>query len=585
MEFYVSPGGDDGGPGSEVRPFRTIAHARDIIRGIAAKANEDITVYLRGGIYPVAEEIEFTGADSGQKGHTIIYENVAGETPVLDGGVSLSGWQKIPPPAVCVAGMGTAATPAGLQYYEAQAAPGANFRQLYVNGVKAVRARSDDASFLRPTPEGFAFDQSWLAALSDPGAMEVVVSPHEWQQCRLPVMAVDSHTLQIKPACWDIVKKGEYPGYSNPVRVENAMELLTRPGYWYLDRRSSKVYYIARPGELMSTAKVEAPRVERFFDLHGAPGNPVSNLRFSGIGFRMSTWLPGDVGLPASQANQPEPMDDKQSAIKAAIDCTWANNIAIDHCHFENLGGNGINLLIGCRECKIDHCQMDDVAGTAIQLGRGNMSECKWPPDDSRIVARINVSDCTIHNACNEYQSGCGLFAGMVQGCVIEHNELYDLPYSAISLGWGWTRDCHLTRGNRIAGNRIHDYLKVLADGGGIYCNGHAEDGVIEQNLVFGQHHRYATIYLDDGATNWTVRDNVCQKLNDEEWLLVKGHNNQASGNFTSSQFVRDMNDGLPPQNSVTGTTMVLPDNRSKEFLSQWPDEAQRVMRESGPRQ
>ena len=62
--FYVAPDGDDGNAGSITSPFRSLQHARDVVRTAKATMTGDIYVYLRGGSYPVSSTIEFGPDDS-----------------------------------------------------------------------------------------------------------------------------------------------------------------------------------------------------------------------------------------------------------------------------------------------------------------------------------------------------------------------------------------------------------------------------------------------------------------------------------------------------------------------------------------
>ena len=45
----------------------------------------------------------------------------------------------------------------------------------------------------------------------------------------------------------------------------------------------------------------------------------------------------------------------------------------------------------------------------------------------------------------------------------LAHNEISHLPYSAISLGWGWNAYPYTYGGeNAIVNNHIHDHMQVL---------------------------------------------------------------------------------------------------------------------------
>ncbi|MFF7047995.1 hypothetical protein ACFY94_06420 [Streptomyces griseorubiginosus] len=90
--YYVAPNGDDANAGTISAPFKTLQHARDVVRTVNDHMSGDINVYLRGGTYPVSSTIDLTSADSGTNGHQIVYAAYPGEKPVLEAGVQVSGW-------------------------------------------------------------------------------------------------------------------------------------------------------------------------------------------------------------------------------------------------------------------------------------------------------------------------------------------------------------------------------------------------------------------------------------------------------------------------------------------------------------
>ena len=126
--IYLSPTGSDGsGDGSLENPWQSVGKARDYIRTINQGLKKDIHVYLRGGTYYVGSEITFSKEDSGQDGGTIYYENYNGETPILNGGQQITGWQLYD---------------SENNIYQAKVDSTNGFRQLYINGERAVLART-----------------------------------------------------------------------------------------------------------------------------------------------------------------------------------------------------------------------------------------------------------------------------------------------------------------------------------------------------------------------------------------------------------------------------------------------------------
>lgn len=263
----------------------------------------------------------------------------------------------------------------------------------------------------------------------------------------------------------------------------------------------------------------------------------MSNLSFVGLTFRLSNWLQPStsLGLVSPQANQGEMTNNELKwDMKAAIDCTGARNVDVMSCTFRQLGGSGINFLQACRNDTVNACTFLDLAASAIQAGGLDES---LPIDSGDIVSGIVVTNCAVHDVCTDYQEGCGIFFGFTANCTIARNEIFNVPYTAISLGWGWGKEAAYTIGNRILNNKIHDHMRVLRDGGGIYCNGVQHSGLISGNYIYNQGSVYAELYLDDGSSNWTVTSNVCKVASAEEWYLYKGTNNHASDNFTDKYF------------------------------------------------
>ncbi len=89
-EFFISPEGNDNNPGTFSEPFKSLEKARDAIRTIPAQHRDSLTVWLRGGYYPLKQSFELLEKDSGTKDSPIIYSAWPGEK------VYISGGQKIP---------------------------------------------------------------------------------------------------------------------------------------------------------------------------------------------------------------------------------------------------------------------------------------------------------------------------------------------------------------------------------------------------------------------------------------------------------------------------------------------------------
>ena len=90
LERYVSPQGDDRNPGTLAAPWRTPEGARDAVRAWRqaqpAGAREPMTVWLRGGTYPLSRTFELTQQDGGTAEARVTYAAYQHETVRLSGG-------------------------------------------------------------------------------------------------------------------------------------------------------------------------------------------------------------------------------------------------------------------------------------------------------------------------------------------------------------------------------------------------------------------------------------------------------------------------------------------------------------------
>ena len=261
--------------------------------------------------------------------------------------------------------------------------------------------------------------------------------------------------------------------------------------------------------------------------------------------------------------------------MKAALDGIWLENVDVSRCTFAHLGGNGVNILRGSRNSVVDHCLFYDLAGSAVQVALGWGPDGNVPASSPEIVDGIIVSNNTAHDLCTDYVAGCGMYAGYTRECSFIHNTLYNLPYTGISLGWGWGQDAMpgaFTTGNFIDGNLIHDHMLLLNDGGAIYCNGKQWNATLSNNYAYHQGHQYGVYYLDDGATNWSVFNNVANKDSAACWYLYKGGNNHCYDNFVDNPYVMNESTGAC---TCADNTVVTGGN--------YPAAAKAIMNAAGP--
>ena len=374
--YYVSPRGNDRNAGTETSPFKTIEKARDAVRRINKNMTGDIVVAVGGGEYPIDSTIVFNETDSGKNGHYVTYRAKAGETPLLTGGVKVTGWTPV----------------SGTSLYQASVTSVDNFRQIYVNGSRPQRAVSSstytgtalhyDGSRLA---DGLILNLSPVPSYKNPGDMELV-QVSNWSFHRVPVNSFAAAgtgktaiIMENPYFTWSLTSTGHNRFSSRkPFYIENAYELLDTPGEWYLNRSTDTLYYWPLSGEDMATAEVYIPKTETLVQIRGASlTEKVENIRFDGLTFAHTTELrPSTEGAFSQQASKWSGGDGawamKESTDyrpKAAVYLEATDGIRFENNVFEHLGGAGLDALNGVSHTLIERNVYRDISDSAIAVG------------------------------------------------------------------------------------------------------------------------------------------------------------------------------------------------------------------------
>jgi hypothetical protein len=490
--FWVSPDGDDAARGSRQHPFRTLERARAAAR--AVRAAGDVVITLRGGMHRLQRPLELDARDSGAPGHALIFRAARGEEPIVAGSVRVTGWE-----------------PAGANVYKAFVGTAATTRQLYVNGRRATRAQTPPypKDFTR-IAEGFeATPGSPEPVWQNPGDVEAVTVT-QWKMMRCPVASLDGPRVLMQEPCWSNANSFQAPPGQEPLwdfrlltRFENARELLDEPGEWFLDR-AGWLHYIPRDGEDLATAEVELPVLEVLVDGRGTRGMPVERMRFEGLTFAYATWLgpSSDDGYAADQSgfhltgtgHPPNVVGHARHVTRTPgnVRFRYARRIAFVGNRFVHLGGVALDFDTGAQRNRIVGNVFEDVSSAAIQVG--GVSDVDHHPTDRADVTRDNrITDNLVQHVAVEYVDAAGIYVGFATRTLIRFNDISDVPWSGIALGWGWglydpgsfpglpnatSGEWGMwdtptpSRGNRVMNNRIRRFLMELWDGGAIYTQG-----------------------------------------------------------------------------------------------------------------
>jgi Right handed beta helix region len=629
----VSPNGDDAGPGTREKPYKTLKRAQWAVREL--NADHDVMVELGDGEYRIAEPLVFRAPDGGQHDHRVVWSAADGAHPVVDGGITVTGWKLYDKER---------------KIYVVDTPRGLDSRQLWVNGELAQRAGIEiPRSAVTFTPQGITFNDSsfdYLVKLSDQNRMEIDATGFFTERAS-PVERVDGRKLVMKQPAWnnntwgwDTIEKPFGAAFAH-LYLMNSLAFLEKPGQWYLDPKEGKLYLRPPEGAEIDKLDVELPRLTVLIAVGDSLERPVHDLTFRGIRFSHTSWLgpssgeglasqqsgtflagrapdyPADaftrcaVGCPAFES-----MRNKWSQTPAAVEVAAAERIDFDQDIFADLGQYAIgigndadaNLTgvgLGASDVRVTRCVFTDLAGGAIEAG-GVRPDAHHPSDVRMTNRQIVISNNRIQSVSKDYQDNTAILSTYVTGALILHNDISDVPYDAIDIGFGWgyedaggnanyrnnlhgydfwDRPIYQTpttyRDTVVASNRIHDAKKLFHDGSAIYNLSASPGTMITENYIFDNHERIA-LYLDEGSRYITVRRNVVDDPGGE-WLNVNTvHNalplritvdNTATGNWHNGTKVGGLWTNYE-------NDLILDDHLVQD--RQWPVDAEQVMKDAG---
>ena len=444
------------------------------------------------------------------------------------------------------------------------------FRQLWVNGRKAVRARSVPVG---KTDGSDPFEQMFRIRSVDK-QNETIYVPKEAVSSIMPSLKRKEVPEMVLHEMWCIanlrIKDMRVQGdsaaltFHNPEShihfmhpwpspmvtpngehnsafyLTNAKELLDQPGEWHLDTKAQKLYYMPLPGEDMRTAVVEAPALETLLRVEGTPDEPVEYVTIEGITFEHTTWMrpslqghaPLQAGMYMIEAFKIRPplrrpngdhLLDNQGWVgrpAAAVEVNCAE-LFLKDCTFRHIASTAVDYHTFVNGGTVDHCTFSDIGGTAILAGsfgpEGHEAHLPYDPSDRReICTGLTIQNNRIDDAANEDWGCLGIAAGYVRGIQILHNEISNVSYTGISLGWGWNQQTCAMADNLVKGNYIHHYARHNYDCAGIYTLGSQPHTFIEENVVDSIYspsyvhdpNHWFYLYTDEGSSYITVRNN-----------------------------------------------------------------------------
>lgn len=561
LKFYISPNGDDKWTGRLAEPnregtdgpFRTLAKARDAIRTLNAhgKLYKEVQVFLRGGEYPVTAPVEFTAADS----FPTTYQAYPGETPVVNGGVRLTGFEQ---------------TTVNGQTAWVKELPEVrdgkwSFTQLYVNDGRRSRPRLPKTGYfwidqtdlkdgqLFDGCDTFRYQNDDIQNFKNIRDIDIIVD-HYWIDERMPIDWVDTATKTVKSTCRSVfVLKDDVTGKYAKYFLENVFEALSEPGQWYLDKAEGKLYYLPLPGETLENTVITAPVTAQFIRVVGSPEQNrfVENLHFEGLTFVHSdcrfpnivqTWEEegynfGEFHSGAQMCHKTTHMQKIAGTPQGALHIPGvlyfegAKKCSVTGCCIKHIGWYGVELGDGCFGNTVAYNDIHDTGAGGVKNGGSDADGPVCRRNGGNQITDNHIYDCT-----NVYHGATGVLSVHSFDNVISHNHIHDLTYTGISCGWVWGYAENVSKNNRIEKNLIHDLGKgVMSDMGGVYTLGVQPGTEVNGNLIYNvEKSNYGGwgVYFDEGSSHIIAQNNICINMSSQPFHQHYGRENTLRNNI-----------------------------------------------------
>jgi len=488
---------------------------------------QPITVYLEKGEYEVARTLEFTNVVSG-----IVFESLTGkaEDVVISGGRKIEGFED---------GMFNGKKCVKVFLPEVKEGK-STFSDLYVNGERATLSKFPQEGYLKfaeAENKGIYLDdiskwvrlnQDDVKGLSVEEIKEATLTYlHYWVDEHTGVEDYDENTgklIMTEHSRFSIV--GELT--ESIYYFENVRKTFGKPGEWYLDKAEGMLYYVLRENESLSELDVRIPRLSHIVNIKGMQDCPIQNITFKKVTFAYTKGEHesiNDNGLRVASDAQ------AVSEAKGIVNLEYAQNCNFDGCHFLNYGLHGVNVEKGCSYIGIKRCTFFDGGAGGVII---NGSDVNGQVEDR--THSNEVSNCHISHCGRRHMAACGVLVKHSYNNKMIHNEIHDLYYSGISVGWVWGYKESVTCNNYIGYNHIYNLgKKVLSDMGGIYLLGAQPGTVVENNLI---HDIYAreyggwALYTDEGSAFIRLENNVCYGCSDNCYHQHYGRMNVVKNNI-----------------------------------------------------
>lgn len=475
------------------------------------------------------------------------------------------------------------------------------FRQLYVEGDMAIRGRypNENENFKKEVVDGKWKDDtkqlevfSDLKGLtSDNGSLEVHFI-EAWTSSIAKIKNIEEGKKSQILTFTDLNTEQFYTQRSTKIAepkcwYENHLSLVDVANEWFYDEAKEMLYYKPADGVDINELEFTIPRLEQVIET-----NNVENISFRNIGFAYSNWnTPSERGFVARQAAYHMKEEGWEEGLwqfpTAGVSIVDSSNIEVSNSRIYNMGGMGITYSGKSNDGTVYYNDIHDIGAGGIGMGSF---------DPAYAQKNLVISDNVLEGMSRSYLGGVGILVGYADGLIVDHNDVTNVGYSGISVGWGWG-EANKMANYKVTNNNLNDVMNnYLFDGSGLYTLGTFagdETNLISGNFLDGGN-GYSGLYFDEKSNHYDAKYNAVMKGDYGGWFLLMhdldyGHQNiNVSENYieTTSKKINSYDresNGISPKVSLSDRNVVVENNYNKAYLS-WQEKVNEILDNAGRR-
>ena len=518
INIYVRENGSDVyGNGSFYRPYKTVENACQKVRETAKTGTQkDINVIFREGQYYQEKPIKFDWLSKKGYNGKITFMAFGDENVSFLGAEKSDGWEEYKDGIYRI------------PWDE-------KVNSLFESDKNAIKARFPNSGERRSdgyllaaeggTNKRLYFREGDIPKISNTKDLQIYLFAggekiiYSLDNPRVSVDYTDNY-MTLETATTNNVPARENSRYY----LQNALELLDRPGEMYYDSAEKYLYYM--PYNPSDINNVFIPRLKTAVEITGRSDEKVSGIAFSGSEFKYF-----DAGTTRADY---------------FVKISDAEDIEINECYFHNIAAGGI-YIAGSENCKVLGNRIEAIGGGGIAVAKNSKN--------------IVISDNYINNVGFYEADVTAVSVNSSDENQVVHNRISDVPRAAISFGGNtsqvWNKLGSSADGvilnrdnikpyivcndNLIAYNDCSKAMLETNDGGVIYSWGAGYDNRVINNYIHDSDQEFSfgwILYMDDDTSRTEVSGNFiknCGLKGDGQLtdiVLIKGQKNRVENNL-----------------------------------------------------